>query len=396
MNIITPEQKWENVNGRNFLINNDNKIIAPSLFRNKSLDELDVSSIEVPNVNQEKLQLVTALIASNSKGYKRLQEYLINLSNIISMGDEYPLEKEYFNKLLKFLSAYHPIDPKMGEYLKFYVQQNSQYLEQLALLIDSTTLPEKLPKVKKELQPKINIKKMGLYRYQFLQGDKLLLGDVENLPLLVNGYIDDEYSAVNRVLASQIGKLLGLHCEEVFFGYYHGKCVTLTLFHEAITLLENQSFELYELTSNYTYQSDQKRAFYYLIQNWIAYANVNGTLKERFDAHYIDSDGNIFMSNHQQAAFLTPQQMSENLSINLNIAQHNYRPIKDMSVRVGSGNIASICFNSIPQELIEKHDEIAYKTNRPSFTQKQQSFDSNWSNLIDMLHQFENNPQKVI
>ena len=210
----------------------------------------------------------------------------------------------------------------------------------------------------------------------------------------MNGYKDDEYSAVNRVVASQIGKLLGLHCEEVLFGYLHNKCITLTAFTEAVTLLENQIFELYELdTLNYLYQSEQKKAFYFLIQHWSPYAKTPEGIKERFFEHFVCPDGSIFLSNHQAAMFLTPQQMPVNLMVPLEINKINYRAVKDMVTRVGMKDLADIAFSSIPPEFIELHDAHAKKMNKANFAQKKQSFDANWSNLLEAIEEFEKFPR---
>ena len=166
---------------------------------------------------------------------ERLQEYLDNLANIISLGQEFKAEAEQFEKFNQFVNSYSPIEPRMRDFLHKYLQANQQLIDQLGQLIAATsqTIAPKtqsdIPKVKKE-NP-MNVKKFGLYRFPFLSQEKLFLGDVEEyktipqiwnysgthykewkniegIPFLVNGYKDDEYSCVNRVLASQIGKLI--------------------------------------------------------------------------------------------------------------------------------------------------------------------------------------------
>jgi hypothetical protein len=143
------------------------------------------------------------------------------------------------------------------------------------------------------------------------------------------------------------------------------------------------------MASNYEYQSEQKRAFYFLIQHWTAYAVINSQVKERFERHFIDSKGNIFLSQHEFATFLTPQQMSPALMVRLTIDKMNYRPIKDLIIRVGDRDIADTTFSSIPVEMIEAHDELAEKFNKPSFDQRRQDFDSNFERLKEALKEFE-------
>lgn len=411
--------RWTEINGINVFVDRDNKVVIPSDLKGQSLENIDTTELVSPQVNPIKIQLVTALIAANTARYPRLQEYLDNLSRIVSQGSEFQAEQEQLDNLITFINSYIPIDSKMQDFLKQYKQNTTDTLQQLTTLIaqdaQTNVKPKSIaPTIKKE-NP-INVRKFGLYRFPFLQQEKLYLGDIEKyktipqvwnytgthwklwkdinrLPFLVNGYPDDEYSAVNRVLASQAAKLLGLQCEEVFLGYLHNKCVTLSAFHEAVTLLENQAFEFYKLADNYYYLSDQKASFYFLIQHWVAYANTPKGVKARFDAHYIDNNGEVFLSNHQQAMFLTPQLMARNLRVKLDITPLNYQPIKDMVRRVGGKDFADIVFSSIPVEFVELHDEIATKLNKTTFEKKKECFDGNWVALLDALAQFEAMPR---
>jgi len=398
-----------------------NKIILPSSLAGQNPDDVDLTAMQNPQVDPQKMQLIQALMIANTTNYKRLQEVLDNLANVVKLGSEYKSEQEVFDKFNNFVHSYSPIEPRMREFLHRYVQTNQPLIDQLqqAITTSSAGVVKKpaspIPTEKRE-NP-INVIKFGLYRFPFLSQEKLLVDDVEDykfipqvwnytgthfkqwvnikgIPFLVNGYKDDEYSCVNRVLASQIGKLLGLHCEEVLFGFYHTKTVTLTAFTEAVTLLENQIFELYELdTLNYLYQSEQKRAFYFLIQHWTPYVKTPEGIKERFFEDFVNTDGSVFLSNHQSAMFRTPQQMPANLMIPLEINKVNYRAIKDMVARIGQKDLADIAFSSIPDEFIELHDMHATKMNKPNFAQKKQSCDTNWSNLLKSLEEFEQFPR---
>lgn len=412
MNIINPDSTWESFNGQKVLVNDDGKILAPSSLKHMSFEDLE--QLPPAEVNYEKLQLIAALIVANTRGYIRLQSYLENLANVISLGNEFVLEQEYFDKFHNFICSYQPIDVKMGEFLRSYADKNASLIGQLQKLI-GLTANDVVRKPKDDFaeyqKQKVTIKKNGLFRYPFLHGDKLVINDVENfktikqiwnpdglhqklwknvneIPFLINGY-DDDYLAVNRLLASQIGKLLGLQCEEIFIGDFLGKIVTLTAFQDAITLLENQSFELYELASNYTYQSHQKRIFYQLIQHWAAYALVDNHLVERFDLHYVDSSGNVFLSRHEKAAFVKSHQLPNHLSIMMSVNEENYRPIKDLLVRVGDMDVAAVACTSLPTEYVEIHDEIAYTTNRPSLSDKQLNLKHNWEEIKNSVEQFE-------
>jgi hypothetical protein len=354
-------------------------------------------------------QLVSALIAGNTIGYPRLQMRLEELRDVILSGNKKNAQQQVAG-LIKFIKNYNPIDKKNNIFLRQYGETNADLLIKLQQAVGE---PKKLaPALKPAPKSYVNSKKIGLYRFPFYSYEKLNLGnvadfktipqqlnvsslhfklwkDINGIPFLVNGYPDDDYSCVTRVLASQAGKLLGLQCEEVFFGNLDSKPVTLTAFHEAVTLLENETFKLYPMASNYEYQSEQKRAFYFLIQHWTAYAVINSQVKERFERHFIDSKGNIFLSQHEFATFLTPQQMSPALMVRLTIDKMNYRPIKDLIIRVGDRDIADTTFSSIPVEMIEAHDELAEKFNKPSFDQRRQDFDSNFERLKEALKEFE-------
>lgn len=407
--------RWAEVGNFHVFVDSGNKIIAPSDLRGQTLENLDVTSLQGREVSPEKIQLVMALMAANTISYDRLTEYIDNLANAIKMGTEPDVEKNQYDRLKTFIASYTPVDTKMHDFLKKYEITTRNIMEQLGAFIDQNVQPAKpaasmVPTVKKE-NP-INVRKFGLYRFPFLLQEKLYLGDIEShptipqdwnyagthwklwkninkLPFLVNGYQDGEYSAVNRVLAAQAAKIFGLQCEEVFFGYLHGQCVTLTAFHEAVTLLENQAFEMYQLASNYMYQSDQKKAFYYLIQHWQAYTEIRGETKERFNLHYVDADGNVFLSEHQNAMWLTPQLMARNLMVKLEINALTYRPIKDMVLRVGDKDVADIVFSSIPEDFIELHDELATKLNKTTFEKKRACFDENWTRLLESIEDFE-------
>jgi hypothetical protein len=410
--------RWVEKGPLHAFVDDANQVVAPQDLKGQDFNTLDINTLPLRPTNPQKVQLVAALIAANSAAYPRLQEHLEALRHAVAMGNEYEIEQSQFQRLQEFINSYSPIDSKMQDFLKKYAADTAGIMNQLEQLIQQDAPAPKpvamVPTVKRE-NP-VNIKKFGLYRFPFLQQEKLYLGDIEEyptiaqewnqtgthfkiwklinkLPFLVNGYGDDEYSAVNRVLASQIGKMLGLQCEEVFFGYLHGKCVTLTAFHEAVTLLENQGLELYQLASNYNYLADQKRTFYFLIQHWVAYANMDSETKERFDAHFIDSNGEVFLSNHQQAMFLTPQLMARNLMVKLTITKLNYQSIKDMTRRIGSKDFADIVFSSIPDEFVELHDQIAVRLNKTNFQKKKECFDGNWTRLLEALQEFERMPR---
>jgi len=412
--------RWIDINGVHVFVDAQNKIVLPSSLAGQQADEVDVSTVQPAEVDQTKMQLIQALMVANTMGYKRLQEYLDNLAYVIKLGTEFKAEQEQFERFNEFIHSYSPIEPRTRDFLAKYLQSNNSLIESLKNAIASTgqTLTQdtsSVPKVKRE-NP-MNNQKFGLYRFPFLMQEKLYLGEVEQyptipqiwnytgthfkqwlnvkgIPFLINGYKDDEYSCVNRVVASQIGKMLGLHCEESLFGYYHNKAVTLTAFTEAVNLLENQTFEIYELDSlNYIYQSEQKRAFYFLIQHWTAYAKTEKGIKERFPEHFVSPEGSVFLSNHQSAMYLTPQQMPRNLMVPLEINKLNYRAIKDMVARVGQKDLADITFGSIPTEFVELHDEHANKMNKQTFAQKKESFDTNWSNLLISIEEFERIPR---
>lgn len=409
--------RWIDVNGFFVLVDNAGKILAPSDLKGQSPDEIDVSQMQNREIDPQKSQLISTLMAANTTQYPRLQEYLTNLQRAIALGNEPVLEKSYFDKLASFTASYSPIDSKMRDFLRKYESSNKDILGQLGQLIDQGSQDTFMKPDAKPMMPKkenvVNVRKFGLYRFPFLSGEKLYLGDIQGyqtvpqawndtgthfkmwkningLPFLVNGYQDDEYTCVNRVLVSQAAKLMGLQCEEVFLGYNHAKPVTLTAFHEAITLLENTAFEMYKLSSNYNYLADQKRAFYFLIQNWVAYAQIDSqTTKERFDFHFVDSNGEVFLSKHEQAMFLTPQLMPRNLMVKLEITKLNYQAIKDMIRRVGDKDIADIVFSSIPDEFVDLHDEVANRMNKTSFQRKKECFDANWMRLVEAVQDFE-------
>jgi len=355
-------------------------------------------------------QLLVALMAGNTVGYPRLQVRLDQLNQANVAGDIKALQSGVAD-LMNFLSTYKPIDPKMGDFLKQYYQGNASVLQQLQSYVGEPK-PEPAPKIQPALKPKINVKKFGLFRFPYLTQEKLDLGniadmktikqamnvtgthfklwkDINGIPFLVNGYPDDSYSCVTRVLASQAGKLLGLQGEEVFFGNFDGKPVTLTAFSECVSLLENETFKLYQMASNYEYQSEQKRAFYFLIQHWTAYATIRGQIKERFERHFIDEKGNVFLSQHEFASFLTPRQMSPSLMVRLTITKDNYRSIRDMVLRVGDRDLSDIVFDSIPVEMIEQHDQVAAQLNKPSFDVRREAFEANWNRLKQALEEFE-------
>ena len=85
--------------------------------------------------------------------------------------------------------------------------------------------------------------------------------------------------------------------------------------------------------------------------------------------------------------------MPRNIMVPLEINKMNYRAIKDMVTRVGEKDLADIAFSSIPFEFVELHDEHAKKMHKANFLQKQQSFDSNWSNLLLSIQEFESIPR---
>lgn len=355
------------------------------------------------------VSLVSALMAANTINYPRLQVRLEAVRNsVVQGGKDLP---QQVADLIKFVQTYRPIDQKNMQFLRQYGEANAELLQKLQQVVGEPK-PAAAPKIQPALKPKLNVKKFGLFRFPFLALEKLDLGnvadyktiqqdlnvgglhyklwkDINGVPFLVNGYSDDEYSCVTRVLAAQVGKLLGLQCEEVFFGNLDGKPITMTAFQEAVTLLENETFQLYQMASNYEYQSEQKRAYYFLIQNWTAYAVVSGQVKERFERHYIDQKGNVFLAQHDQATFLTPQQMSPALMVRLTLNKLNYRPIKDLVMRVGDRDIADIAFSSIPVEMIEAHDRIAEALNKPTFDQRREALDANWERLKEALQEFE-------
>lgn len=363
------------------------------------------------------MPIIAGLMAANTASYPRLQTRLEQLTQAIQQSKNIKNAQNAVLEFLKFVNEYRPIDPKMQAFLKSYGQSNIDLLNKLkqsVFINDEQQLVQNSTESKPEYKaPKINVKKFGLFRFPFMSYDQLDLGDlsiyktikspvsfntipmklwkdINGVPFLINGYVDDAYSAVNRVLAAQAGKLLGLQCEEVFFGHLNDKLVTATAFHDAVTLLENQTFQLYPMTSNYDYQSEQKRAFYFLIQHWTAYALVNNQVRERFERHFIDSNGNVFLSQHEFATFLTPEQMTTALMVRLRITRDNYTPIKDLMLRIGDRDLADIVFSSISPEMIECHDEVANNLNKPSFDNKRESFDANFEKLKKALVEFEN------
>lgn len=359
---------------------------------------------------QTATQILVALMAANTAGYPRLQVRLDSLLQANQAGDMKTLQQGVAD-MMTFLQTYHPIDSKMGDFLKQYAQTNTDLLSQLQLMVGEPA-PEAAPKLQSPLKPKINVKKLGQFYFPFYMHEKLDLGniadlktikqnmnmsathyklwkDINGIPFVVNGYPDDAYSCVTRVLASQAGKLLGLQGEEVFFGNSDGKPVTLTAFSEVVTLLESITFQLYQMASNYEYQSEQKRAFYFLIQHWTAYSIEHSQVKERYERHFIDAKGNVFLSQHEFATFLTPQQMSSAMIVRLHITKDNYRPIRDLIIRVGDRDVAAIVFDSIPLDMVEQHDQIAVAMNKPSFDQRREAFDSNWERLKEALQEFE-------
>jgi hypothetical protein len=92
---------------------------------------------------------------------------------------------------------------------------------------------------------------------------------------------------------------------------------------------------------------------------------------------------------HEMATFLTPQQMASNLLVRLNITKANYRPIRDLVMRVGDKDVADIVFSSIPENMVEEHDKVAMSHNKPNFNQRRESFDANWERLKEALEEFE-------
>lgn len=363
------------------------------------------------NPTEQIVPLVSALIAANTAPYNRLTVRLQEFMDALSTGDNKVIALAY-EMLNKILTNYRPIDPKMDEFLVQFRKINSNLILNLqqimqSIIPDINTDPKNVSK-----KPRATVEKQGLYRYPFYAFEKLDVGNISdyptiyqtmnvsgthfklwkninNVPFIVNGH--DAYSCTTKVLASQAGKLLNLQCEEVFFGNLDGKRITVTAFHEAVTLLENTSFELYPMSENYLYQSQQKQAFYFLIQNWPAYSVIRGEVKERFERHYIDSNGNIFLSQHENATFLTPHQMSNALLVRFSLTQENYAAIRDLIVRIGDKDLADIVFSSIPVYMIEEHDEIANNYNKPTFDMRRQAFDSNWTNLKEAFEQFDNN-----
>ena len=227
--------RWVDLqNLRVFVDSLNNKIILPSSLAGQDIDEVDVNSIQQPQVDPNKMQLVQALMIANTTSYKRLQEYLDNLANIIKLGGEFKAEAEQFEKFNQFVNSYSPIEQRMRDFLHSYLEKNRPLIEQLKQTIaatDAQVAPKSNVPTQKCENP-MNVQKFGIYRFPFLSQEKLFLGDIEEfpvipqvwnytgthfkqwlnikgIPFLVNGYKDDEYSCVNRVLASQIGKLLG-------------------------------------------------------------------------------------------------------------------------------------------------------------------------------------------
>jgi hypothetical protein len=404
---------WKIVRQVPFFVDAAKTVVLPSEFEGKNLKDVDLSQFDMSDLNQAKIVLVQQLIKNNFPQYDRLQMYLDSLMNTILCTGEYDIEKEQLDRFNEFLNFYIPLDKKNQKFLTQYKTLSESVLNKLKELIyNDVDLNNQF-----ETKNKTNIidnkfKKLGLHRFPFLQQQELYLGQIEdyptipqewnklgdhwkiwkfinNIPFLINSYPNDEYDVVTRILASQIGKLLGLQSEECFFGYFYDKCVTLTAFHEAVTLLENVALELYPMAINYTYQSDQKKAFYFLIQNWVAYASTTNGTKERFDLHFIDSKGNVFLSKHEKAAFLKPSLMPKNLIVKFDLNKENYQAIKNMVQLVQNMDLAEIVFSSIPEELIELHDEIAKKYNMTLFDKKKEYFTANWNALIESIEEYE-------
>jgi hypothetical protein len=150
-------------------------------------------------------------------------------------------------------------------------------------------------------------------------------------------------------------------------------------------------FEMYELNHlKYLEQNEQKKAFYFLIQNWFACIRSDRALKEKFTENFVDPRGNVFISQLSNASFLTPQQMPKNLLIPFEINKFNHKFVKNMVSRVKKYDVTEIIFGSITDDFIELHDMYADRFDKTSFFQKKDSFDANWDNLLDSLTEFEN------
>lgn len=403
--------RWVPYEDYNIFLDGSNTIAFPMQYSGMPFSEFKDINFEPTNVNQDKVRLALSLMQGNTENYSRLSAYLISLLSLFKLGNQYKAEAEQFEKFNQFVSTYRPIENDMRSFLDEYRESNQSTLDELKNIIsrDGDMFSDDAS-IKKNLNIKVDKK---IFTFPFFEQDKLFLGNVEDyknipqdydysgthnkswisikgLPFLIAGYSDDEFSAVNRVVASQIGKLLGLNCEEVFLSYFHGKCVNLIAFKECVSLAENQMFEMYELNHlNYLYQNEQKKAFYFLIQNWFACSKLDRNIKEKFSENFIDKSGNVFISSLHKSMFLTPQQMPKNLLIPFEINKFNYKPVKDMVDKLKKLDIVDLAFGSISNHFVELHDLEADKNNKPNFYQKKDSFESNFSNLIKSLNQFE-------
>jgi|GEM_PF-5092999 len=403
--------RWVPFKDYNIYLDTANCVCFPMQYTGMPFSEFKDINFEPTNVNQDKVRLALSLMQGNTINYPRLSAYLVSLLSLFKLGNQYKAEAEQFEKFNQFVATYRPIESDMRSFLDEYKENNTNLIEELGSIIarDGDIFSDE-DVIKKNLNIKIDKK---VFVFPFLEQDKLFLGNVEDyknipqdydysgthnkswitikgLPFLIAGYSDDEYSAVNRVVASQIGKLLGLNCEETFLSYFHGKCVNLIAFKACISLAENQMFEMYELNHlNYLYQNEQKKAFYFLIQNWFACSKLDRTIKEKFSENFIDKGGNVFISSLHKAMFLTPQQMPKNLLIPFEINKFNYKPVKDMIEKVKKLDLVDLAFGSISNNFVELHDIEAEKLNKPTFYQKKDSFESNWDNLIKSLAEFE-------
>ena len=145
--------QWTDIGGmRVFVDALSNKILLPSSLKGQDIDEVDVNSIQSPEIDPNKMQLVTALMVANTVGYKRLQEYLDNLANIIKLGTEPQAESEQFEKLNQFINSYAPIEPRMRDFLHKYLMENEPLIQQLVEERDS------LLYINKIINDQINLK----------------------------------------------------------------------------------------------------------------------------------------------------------------------------------------------------------------------------------------------
>ena len=392
-------------------LDGSNCVRFPAQYSGTPLVEFKQLQFSPTNVNIEKLNLISSLISANSANYERLTSYLISLRNLAMLGNQYKAEAWIFEKFNEFIQSYRPIEIQVRDFLDQFKEENFEVIKKLGDLIqkDSNIFSDE-DVLKKALNFKINKK---LFTFPFLEQQNLFLGDIEDyknipqqwnysgthhkmwvsikgLPFLINGYADDEYSAVNRVIVSQIGKILGLNVEEVFLAYLHGKCVNAIPYKPCVSILENEIFQMYELNHlEYLTQNEQKKAFNFLIQNWNSVIKVERTIKEKFSQSFVDEKGNVFISQLDKALFLTPQQMPKSLLIPFEINSFNYKMIKDMTDRVAKIDLVDVAFGSVPDNFVELHDIEAEILNKATFYQKKDSFDSNFSNLLKSLQQFE-------